>query len=128
LLHSKGTGLGFKRNKFKAVRTNGFGSKMEAAGYEWLKARELAGEINSIKCQQAVTLLEKNGHSIRWKIDFSFVVKESNQLEYLEVKGVETADYRIKLKLYKMNPPAPLTILKGTYRKLFIAERVELII
>lgn len=120
--------MGFKRNKFKAVRTNGFGSKLEAAGYEWLKVRESAGEIHDIKCQQAVTLIEKNGHSIRWKIDFSFVVSKSNQLEYCEIKGVETADYRIKLKLYKMNPPAPLTIVKGSHRKLFIAERVELII
>ena len=114
-----------RRNKFKAVRTNGFASKLEAAGYEWLKARENVGEIKDIKCQQAVTLIEMNGHSIRWKIDFSFVDCKTERLEYCEIKGVETADYRIKLKLYKMNPPAPLTIVKGTHRRLFIAERVE---
>ena len=114
-----------RRNKFKAVRTRGFGSKLEAAGYDLLKLREHAGEIKDIKCQQAVTLIEKNGHSIRWKIDFSFVVAATGQLEYWEIKGIETADYKIKLKLYKMNPPAPLTIVKGTHRKLFIAERIE---
>jgi hypothetical protein len=114
-----------RRNKFKAQRTNGFGSKMESAGYDLLKLREMAGEIEDIKCQQAVTLIEKNGHSIKWKIDFSFVIKATKQLEYCEIKGIETADYRLKLKLYKMDPPAPLTIIKGSYKKLFIAERVE---
>lgn len=113
------------RNKFKATRTNGFGSKLEAAGYEWLKQRESLGEIHSIKCQQSVTLIEKNGHSIRWKIDFSFCLSKDDTLEYCEIKGIETSDYRLKLKLYKMNPPAPLTIVKGTYRRLFISERVE---
>ncbi len=98
---------------------------LEAAGYDYLKLRELAGEIKEIKCQQSVKLIEGNGHSIKWKIDFSFVVVKTDQLEYCELKGVETADYRIKLKLYKMNPPAPLTIIKGTHRKLFIAERIE---
>ena len=113
------------RNKFKAVRTNGFGSKLESAGYDLLKLKELAGEIKDIKCQQGVTLIEKNGHSIRWKIDFSFRLTKDDSLEYVEIKGIETADYRLKLKLYKMNPPAPLTIYKGTHRKLFLAERVE---
>lgn len=112
------------RNKYKAIRTRGFGSKLEAAGYDLLKLRELAGEIKNIKCQQAVTLLEKNGQKIRWKIDFSFELCADGSLEYAEIKGVETADYKLKLKIYKMDPPAPLTIYKGTYRKLFIAERV----
>ncbi len=114
-----------RRNKFKAIRTRGFGSKLEAAGYDMLKLRELSGEIKDIKCQQAVTLAEGNGHRVRWKLDFSFRIVATDQLEYVEIKGIETADYKIKLKLYKMNPPAPLTVVKGTYRKLFIAERVE---
>ncbi len=114
-----------RRNKFKAVRTRGFSSKMEAAGYDLLKLREMAGEIREIKCQQSVTLIEKNGHSIRWKIDYSFIVSKTDCLEYLEIKGVETSDYKLKLKLYKMNPPAPLTIYKGSYKRLYIAERIE---
>jgi hypothetical protein len=113
------------RNKFKAIRTRGFSSKLEAAGYDLLKMREMAGEIKDIKCQQAVTLIERNGHSIRWKIDFSFWHIPTDQLEYAEIKGVETEDYKIKLKLYKMDPPAPLTIYKGTYQRLYIVERVE---
>lgn len=114
-----------RRNKMGSVKTNGFASKMESAGYDLLKFRERAGEISDIKCQQAVTLAEGNGLKLRWKIDFSFIVKSTGNLEYMEIKGFETKDYRIKLKLYKMNPPAPLTIYKGTYKRLFIAERIE---
>jgi hypothetical protein len=114
-----------RRNKFKAISTRGFASKLEAAGYDWLKNREASGEIRDIKCQQAVTLAEGNGHKLRWKIDFSFIVVKTGELEYCEIKGKEMADYRIKLELFKMNPPAALTIVKGTYRKLFIAERIE---
>lgn len=112
-------------NKFKAIKTRGFASKMEAAGFDLLKLREMAGEIKDIKCQQAVTLAQGNGLKLRWKIDFSFVIAATGQLEYAEIKGVETSDYRIKLKLYKMNPPAPLTIYKGNYRRLYIVERIE---
>ncbi len=114
------------RANYGAIKTNGFASKMEAAGYDMLKFRELAGEIKDIKCQQAVTLAEGNGHKIRWKIDFSYVIKGTGQLEYCEIKGFENQSYRLKLKLYKMNPPAPLEIFKGSARKLFLAERVEM--
>ncbi len=115
-----------KRNKFKAVRTNGFGSKFESAVYDLLKLRQLAGEIYEIKCQQGVTLLEgRKDVQIRWKIDFSFRVMGTDALEYAEAKGFATQDYKLKLRLYKSNPPAPLTIYMGSYRKIFIAERVE---
>ncbi len=107
---------------YGAVKTNGFASKMESAGYDMLRLRELAGDITSIKCQQAVTLAQGNGLKIKWKIDFSYVIK---QLEYCEIKGFENQSYRLKLKLYKMNPPAPLEIFKGSARKLFLAERIE---
>ena len=114
-----------RRNKMGAVKTNGFASKMESAGYDWLKLREKAGEITEIKCQQSVTLAEGNGHTVRWKLDFSFRIVATDQLEYLEIKGFETKQYRLKLKLYKMRPPAPLTIMKGTYKRMFVAERIE---
>lgn len=113
------------RRNHGAVKTRGFASKMEAAGYDLLKMRETVGEIRDIKCQQAVTLAEGNGLKIRWKIDFSFWHIPTDQLEYAEIKGFETANYRLKLKLYKMNPPAPLTIYKGNYQRLYIVERVE---
>ncbi len=115
----------WRRNKMGSVKTRGFASKMEAAGYDMLKVRELTGEITDIKCQQSVTLAEGNGLKLKWKIDFSFIVKATGQLEYLEIKGFETQHYRMKLKLYKMNPPAPLTIVKGTHRKLYVHERIE---
>jgi len=114
-------GRGYK----SSVKTNGFASKMESAGYDMLKLREMAGEIRDIKCQQAVTLAQGNGLKIKWKIDFSYRMTATDQLEYCEIKGFENQSYRLKLKLYKMNPPAPLEIFKGSARKLFLAERIE---
>lgn len=113
------------KRDYGAVKTNGFASKMEAAGFEMLKRRELAGEIKDIKCQQSVTLAEGRGKKIKWKIDFSFRLTATDQLEYCEIKGFETGLYRLKLKLYKMNPPAPLSIYKGSHRKLILTERIE---
>ncbi len=111
-----------KRNKFRAVRTNGFASKFESAVHDVLVIRERAGEIRNIKMQQGVNLLG----GIRWKIDFSFEEKaRAWSIAYAEAKGVETADYRIKLKLFKADPPAPLEIWKGNYKRPKMVERIE---
>lgn len=116
----------FKRNKYKAARTNGLSSKLESAVYDLLKLREKAGEIKDIKLQQTV-VLQEGGKDVRiaWKVDFSFINKATEGLEYAEAKGIETGDYRIKLKLWKKNPPAPLEIWKGDYRRPKLVEKIK---
>lgn len=116
-----------RRNKFKAVRTNGFSSKLESAVYDMLKNRESAGRIREIKCQQTVVLLPgPRSHRIAWKVDFSFIeLNKGERLVYCEAKGIETSDYKLKLKLWRANPPAPLEIWKGSHKRLFLAERLE---
>lgn len=103
------------RNKYKAKRTDGFPSKLEAAVYQRLKERELIGAIKDIKRQQLV-VLQEGGKDVRitWRVDFSFIM--DGKLCYAEAKGIETSDYKIKLKLWKKNPPALLEIWKGNYR------------
>lgn len=116
----------FKRNKYMAVRTNGLSSKLEAAVYNILLLRQKAGEIKDIKLQQTV-VLQEGGREVRiaWKVDFSFVNKSTGGLEYVEAKGIETSDYKLKLKLWKKNPPAPLEIWKGDYRRPKLVEKIE---
>ncbi len=119
--------FGHKKNKFKAVRTNGFASKFENAVHEILLFKQKLGEVRNIKCQQTVVLIPgPPGVRIAWKIDFSCENKEFNwETEYVEAKGVETSDYKLKLKLYKHNPPARLTIYKGSYQRPKVYEIIE---
>ncbi len=114
------------RANYGAVKTRGMGSKFEAAVYDILKLRELAGEIKDIKCQQPVVLQPgPRTVKITWKVDFSFCLVSDGSLEYVEAKGFESDVYRMKLKMFRAQRPAPLTIYKGTYRRPFIAERIE---
>lgn len=101
-------------NKFRAIRTNGFSSKLESAVYEILKLREKAGEISDIQQQASVDL----GFDIRWKVDYSFTVRETGKRFWAEAKGIETDRYRICLKLWRGGQgPGPLEIWKGSYQK-----------
>lgn len=92
--------------------------------YGILQLRERAGEISDIKRQQTVVLQDGPREvRITWKVDFSFI--EKGELVYAEAKGVETADYKLKLKLWRKLKPAPLEIYKGHYRRPVLVERIE---
>ena len=114
------------KNKFKAVRTNGLSSKLEAAVYNYLLRREEMGEIEDIKLQQPV-VLQAGGRDTRitWKVDFSFWHKTRKERIYAEAKGMETGEYRIKLKLWRAAPPFSLEIYKGNYKKIYLAEKID---
>lgn len=113
----------FRANKYNAKPCRGFPSKLEAAVYDILILREKSGEISDIKRQQTVVLQEGSRDvRIAWKVDFSFVKK--TELVYAEAKGIETMDYRLKLKLWRKNPPATLEIYKGDYRRVKLIETI----
>lgn len=133
---------GFRKvNKFKAQRSGGepqrqkdgsvkmvggFPSKLEASVYGILQARELAGEITNIKRQQVVILQDGPREvKIDWKLDFSYERVSDDVLCYVEAKGFETEDFKLKLKLWRKNPPAPLEIYKGHYSRPMLAESIE---
>lgn len=92
---------------FPELRGRSFPSKFERHIAQMLCARVRAGEISDLKFQQSVDV----GAGIRWKIDFSYV--EKGILWYHEAKGVETAEYRMKLKLYRRYGRHPLRVSKG---------------
>lgn len=114
------------RNKYGAKRADGFPSKLEAAVYGILLTRERLGEIKSIKRQQTVVLQDGGRETkITWRVDFSFSDCATDACCYAEAKGFETADYKIKLKLWRANPPARLEIYKGDYRRPKLVEVIE---
>lgn len=116
----------YAKNKFNAVKTSGgFSSKLEAAVYNLLKLREKSGEISEIKQQQTVVLQDGPRNTrITWRVDFSFYDLKTGQTTYAEAKGVETQEYKLKLKLWRKLKPANLEIWKGNYTRPILVELI----
>lgn len=83
---------------------------------EMVKAREFAllkktGDILELEEQPVIELLPKPNR-VSYKPDFRIVWKNGNE-EYIDVKGVETAVFRIKHKMFKhFYPNKKLVIMK----------------
>lgn len=119
--------FGRNKSKYGAKPADGFGSKLERAVHDSvLLPRQLAGEIGPIRRQHSV-VLQEGDKSVRicWKIDFSYPVIATGEIEFAEAKGFETADFKLKLKMFKKHPHGRLKIYKGSYKKPFLAEVVE---
>lgn len=117
----------FRGNKYKAKPCEGFPSRLEKAVHDILKREEELGRITAIKRQQVVVLrdCEHCGTRITWKVDFSYVDKKDFETVFVEAKGVETAEYKRKLKLWKKAPPFKLEIYKGSWQRPKLVETVE---
>lgn len=106
------------KNKYGARRTvidgEHFPSAFEAS--VWCLLKQLHGERN-VKRYPSVKL----PGGVKWKVDFE-VLDEKVGDSYDEAKGVETADYKVKLKLYREFGLRPLRIWKGDAKRPFIAE------
>lgn len=112
-----------KKNKYSAQSTlvDGlhFPSKLEAAVWCQLKMLQKAGEVLNIFRYPSIKL----PGGVVWKCDFRYSENNGNDewLEvYAEAKGVETADYKVKLKLFEEFGDRPLHIWKGNHKKPFI--------
>lgn len=116
-----------KRNKFRAQRTaDGFPSRLESAVYHYLLKREEMGEIEDIKRQQTVILQDGPPDvKIQWKLDFSARYRATGETFYVEAKGIKMPEYKLKLKLWRANPPAALEIYGGSYDRIRLEEKIE---
>lgn len=90
-------------------------SRAEKDYYGELLLREKAGEVSAIDCQPVVELVA----GIRYRPDFVFneTYRGESGLRcmrtvYVDVKGVETREFRLKCKLWKQFGPGPLRIVK----------------
>jgi len=96
------------RNKYNAKKTmyNGrkYDSKMEAdyaIRLDWMKK---AGEIKEIIPQFKISLDIDGQHICNYIIDFKIIYSD-DLIKYIEVKGVETALFKLKWKLVKILYP-----------------------
>lgn len=109
------------KHKFNAERINGFDSKLEQAVFFYLEFLEKKGEISDIRKQDTVYLTKAK---ISWRVDFSALDKNGKRF-YVEAKGLETIDYKLKKKLWEVYGPGRLEIWKGTYQKPKLHEVIE---
>lgn len=107
------------QNKYKAKKQefNGiqYHSKKEAAYAHELSIRKAAGEIKDWERQTKISLDVNGKHIANYYIDF-VVYHNCETLEYVEVKGFETPEWRLKWKLfhalYGHLPNVLLTVVK----------------
>lgn len=96
LLSSLGRGKPFrkKRNKFGAKRTGHYASKREAEYASLLLLRKQAGDI--LDWFEQVVIRLPGG--IKYTIDFAIIGKDG-VISFVEVKGRETRDWIMRMKL-----------------------------
>lgn len=98
-----------RRNKYNAtkIKIDGylFDSILEAGWYERLKLYQTAGIITDMVIKPIV----KFACGITWKIDYAVIINK--QKCHIEVKGKVTAEYKLKLKLYKYESKSPLLVI-----------------
>jgi len=114
-------------NKYNDLKFRNAPSKLESALGDMLRQREFSGEIKNILTQQTVVLQEgKQNQRITWRVDYSYVECESEEVCLAEAKGFATDVYKLKLKLYRANPKFKrLEIWGGSYKSLKLIEVIE---
>lgn len=110
-----------KKTKYNAKKVTidniEFDSKAEGQYYLHLHERVNKGEIVSFSLQPKFLLqdaFQKNGKTFRkieYKADFE-IIHQDGSIEIIDVKGFETADFKIKRKLFEKKYPYTLTLVK----------------
>lgn len=95
-----------KQNKYrnKPVIVDGirFDSKREAAYYGELKLREKAGEVGGVELQPRFALIGPDGTLIgTYRPDFAFFDHSADRFRVVDVKGVETREFKRTKRLMK---------------------------
>lgn len=98
-----------------------FDSKMEAEYYLDLLARKKLGEINAIELQPVYVLQDKP--KIKYIPDFRITYPTGHQ-EIIDVKGTQTAAFRIKAKMFRAKYPFATLVLVTKKGRQWIAKEV----
>lgn len=106
-----------ERNKYnnkKVVIDNiKFDSLMESRRYLYLKRLLQAGEITKLEMQKPFSLKGYSGVVVcKYKADFTYYDKYSNFVVE-DVKGVETAIFKLKSKLFESQFKLKINIIKN---------------
>lgn len=116
-----------KKSKYGAVRVKSsdgrsFASKGERSCHAWLQLMEKAGEIEILQTQCSVYL---SAAKILFKPDFKIRNLHTGVETWVEFKGFETTEYRIKRRLWIAYGPGPLWVVKGSGTRMVIHEILQ---
>lgn len=105
------------------VSTSGrsFGSKLETAVFQVIKFRERANEIRFLQQQDRIAL---TAAEIAYIPDFKCEDLKTGEIFWIEAKGFETPEWRIKRRLWQHYGPGKLEIWMGDWRKPFLKETI----
>lgn len=102
-------------SKYGATRVKqagySFASKLEAATHQLLKLLEAAGEITVDQVQASVHLTDAR---ILYKPDFKITDLSTGEPVWVEAKGFETPEWRIKKRLWEHYGPGDLQIYRSS--------------
>jgi hypothetical protein len=111
------------KSKLRNVRIKqdgySFASKLEAAVYQTLKLRARAGEIEILLHQCRILLSDAE---VCYVPDFKCRDQRTQEVFFVEAKGFETPEWKIKKRLWSAYGPAPLHIWRGTHNRPFLEE------
>lgn len=93
-------------------------SKLESSVCQMLQLRIRAKEIDIVQCQDHVYLTEAR---ILYIPDFKCTTRDKKEF-FVEAKGFETPEWKLKKKLWKFYGPAPLEIWMGSHTNPFLKE------
>jgi hypothetical protein len=88
-----------------------------------LKQLEAAGEIKIIRCQDRICLTPPP-HRIEYIADFKIWDEQLSENVWIEFKGVETATWRLKKKLWGLYGPGRLRVYKGKSERINMVEEI----
>lgn len=93
-----------------------YDSHLEARIASELDLRMKAGELKDIERQVTVDLYAHGEHICKYRVDFK-ITHADGMVEWIEVKGFETPEWRLKWKLFEAqmavrHPDNKLTIIR----------------
>lgn len=103
------------RNVPTVVDGRRFASKLEARRYSELSLLQRGHEIDGLECQPRFSLDVNGQHICNYVADFAYLDKAGRRITE-DVKGVLTADCRIKLKLMKACHGIDVQLIKAARR------------
>ena len=93
-----------RRSKYNAIRTGGYASKAEAGRAAELRALAACGAITDLVEQPSFVVSPPGCALIRYRPDFTYCEQGRSVAE--DCKGMETREFRIKLKLFRWRYPS----------------------
>jgi hypothetical protein len=115
----------FSKSKYRNIKSSFNDLKFDSIGemehYKVLLLMEAANEIVLLGCQEKIYLSDSK---ILYKPDFTVYDIKKNETYWIDYKGVSTAAFQLKKRLWKSYGPGRLQLVRGPGLKFKILEEI----